>query len=233
VHCVVPAGGIALDGGWVASSERFFLPIGAISCVFRGKFAAGLKQHFQQDKLQFHGLLQDLGSPECFRRFLRQLFRKNWVVYAKPPFGGAEHVLHYLARYTHRVAISNHRLIAFKHDHVSFRWKDYAHGSKQKVMTVSADEFLRRFLIHVLPKGLVRIRHFGLFANRRRTETLTRCRSLLGVACRATEPATTTHVRCPACAGPMIVVERMTTCQLYFRLSLTRSDQPRCSVDSS
>ena len=103
------------------------------------------------------------------------------MVYAKPPFGGAEHVLNYLARYTHRVAISNHRLVAFENDRVSFRWRDYAHGGKQKVMTVSAHEFLRRFLLHVLPKGLVRIRHFGLFANRRRSTALERCRALLGV----------------------------------------------------
>ena len=118
-------------------------------------------------KLKFHGSLQELAAPERFQRFFRQLFTRDWVVYAKPPFGGAEHVLNYLARYTHRVAISNHRLISFKDDQVSFRWKDYAAGGKQKVMTVSADEFLRRFLIHVLPKGLVRIRHFGLFANRK------------------------------------------------------------------
>jgi hypothetical protein len=233
VHCVVPAGGIAPDGGWVASSERFFLPIGAISRVFRGKFTAGVRQLFQQDKLHVLGSLQDLARPECFHRFLRQLFRNNWVVYAKPPFGGAKHVLHYLARYTHRVAISNHRLVVFKDDRVSFRWRDYAHGGKQKVMTISTDEFLRRFLIHVLPKGLVRIRYFGFFANRRRTVMLTRCRSLLGVACRATESPTTTHLRCPACDGPMIVVERMTTCQLYFRLTPMRSDRQRCSIDSS
>jgi len=106
----------------------------------------------------------------------------GWVVYAKPPFGGPEHVLHYLARYTHRVAISNHRLVAFQNDRVSFRWKDYAHGGKQKIMTVSADEFLRRFLIHILPKGLVRIRHFGLFANRKRGDALARCRIQLGGA---------------------------------------------------
>jgi Putative transposase len=144
------------------------LPVGALSRVFRGKFTAGLKQLFRQHKLQFHGSLQSLAEPRRFRQFLRQLFHHDWVVYAKPPFGGPEHVLNYLARYTHRVAMSNHRLVAFQNDRVSFLWKDYAHGGKQKIMTVSADEFLRRFLIHILPKGLVRIRHFGLFANRRR-----------------------------------------------------------------
>ena len=166
---IVPAGGLTKDrSGWIATSPRFFLPVRVLSRVFRGKFAAGLKQIFDQDKLQFHGSLISLAQPDRFHRFFHKLFRQHWVVYAKPPFGGAEHVLHYLARYTHRVAISNHRLVAFHDDRVSFRWKDYAHGGKQKLMTLPADEFLRRFLLHVLPKGLVRIRHFGLFANRRR-----------------------------------------------------------------
>ena len=105
-----------------------------------------------------------------FAKFLRQLFRQDWVVYAKPPFGGPEHVLHYLARYTHRVAISNHRLLAFENDRVTFRWKDYAHGNKKRKMTVSADEFLRRFLLHMLPRGFIRIRHFGILANRSRRD---------------------------------------------------------------
>jgi hypothetical protein len=180
VHCVVPGGGIALGGTrWIAASERFFLPVRVLSRVFRGKFTAELKQLLLGGKLQFHGSLQELASPDHFQNFLRKLFTKEWVVYAKPPFGGAEHVLHYLARYTHRVAISNHRLVTFKDDRVSFRWKDYAQGSKQKVMTVSTDEFLRRFLTHVLPKGLIRIRHFGLFANRKRSASLRRCRMLL------------------------------------------------------
>ena len=154
------------------------------------------------------------------------------MVYAKPPFGGPEHVLNYLARYTHRVAVSNHRLVAFQNDRVSFRWKDYARGGKQKIMTVSADEFLRRFLIHVLPKGLVRIRHFGLFANRRRGDMLSRCRDLLSAHC-ANEPETTTYLRCPVCAGPMFIIERLTSSQLYFQSALTMPDSQRCSLDSS
>jgi len=133
----------------------------SLSKIFRGKFRAGLRELFQQDGLQFHNSIEYLAAPSCFRNFLWQLRRKDWVVYAKPPFGGAEQVLNYLARYTHRVAISNHRLVAFENDRVAFLWRDYAHGGKKKVMTVSSDEFLRRFLIHVLPKGLVRIRHFG------------------------------------------------------------------------
>jgi hypothetical protein len=136
VHCVVPAGGLALDGSrWIPASPRFFLPVRVLSRVFRGKFTAGLKQLLLQGKLQFHGSLEELATPERFRHLLRQLFAKEWVVYAKPPFGGAEHVLHYLARYTHRVAISNHRLVAFKENRVSFRWKDYACSGKQKIMT--------------------------------------------------------------------------------------------------
>jgi hypothetical protein len=234
VHYIVPAGGLAPDGSrWIDSSRRFFLPVKALSRVFRGKFAAGLKQLFEEDKLQFHGSQLYLTTPGCFGNFLRQLFRQDWVVYAKPPFGGAEHVLNYLARYTHRVAISNHRLVAFENDRVSFRWKDYAHGGKKKVMTVSADEFLRRFLLHVLPKGLVRIRHFGFFANRRRETALARCRQLLGAAACADRLDTTTQMRCPACSGVMLVVERLSSAQLYFRPDLRPPTPQRCSVDSS
>ena len=158
--------------------------------------------------------------------------QKDWVVYAKPPFGGAEHVLNYLARYTHRVAISNHRLVAFDNDRVSFRWRDYAHGGKKKVMTVSVDEFLRRFLLHVLPKGLVRIRHFGLFTNRKRGAMLSRCRDLLSAQC-ANDPDATTHLTCPVCAGPMFVIERLTSSQLYFQLALTMPPPQSCRLDSS
>ncbi len=234
IHYVVPAGGLAPDGSrWIASSRHFLLPVGALSRVFRGKFKAGLQQLFQQHKLQFHGSLQSLAEPRRFRQFLRQLFHQDWVVYAKPPFGGPEHVLNYLARYTHRVAISNHRLVAFQNDRVSFRWKDYAHGGKQKIMTVSADEFLRRFLVHVLPKGLVRIRHFGLFANRRRGIMLVRCRALFGAEGCGAHPEITTQLRCPVCTGPMLVLERITSSQLYFRSGLLLPNLPRNAVDSS
>jgi hypothetical protein len=192
----------------------------------------GLRELFEQNRLQFHGSLEELASAPAFSHFLWQLGQKDWVVYAKPPFGGAEHVLNYLARYTHRVAISNHRLVAFESDRVSFRWRDYAHGGKQKVMTVSAHEFLRRFLIHVLPKGLVRIRHFGLFANRRRSAELERCRALLGMAACADSPEPPS-LRCPACSGIMLVVERLTHSQLYFRAGSAPSEPGRCGDDSS
>jgi hypothetical protein len=233
VHYIVPAGGLALDGSkWIDSPRRFFLPVKALSRVFRGKLVAGLKQHFAQSELQFHGSQQYLAAPGCFPSFLRQLFRQDWVVYAKPPFGGAEHVLNYLARYTHRVAISNHRLVAFENGRVSFRWRDYAHGGKKKVMTVSAEEFLRRFLLHVLPRGLVRIRHFGIFANRRRSAALQRCRALLAIA-PSVDPAEIPGLRCPACSGIMLVVELLTCSQLYFRSNLTCSAPRRSGDDSS
>jgi hypothetical protein len=233
VHCVVPAGGLSLDGDrWVAASSRFLLPVRVLSRVFRGKFLAGLKQLQLQGKLQFHGSLLQLSDRERFQQFLRQFYAKDWVVYAKPPFGGAEHVLHYLARYTHRVAISNHRLVAFADGRVSFRWKDYAHGGKQKVMTVSADEFLRRFLIHVLPKGLVRIRHFGLFANRRRTASVLRCRALLGVTAAQQQPEQSSQLRCPLCSGPMLILERMTSPQPRS-LCPNMVPKRRASADSS
>jgi hypothetical protein len=234
IHYVVPAGGLAPDGSrWIASSRRFFLPVGALSRVFRGKFTAGLQQLFRQRKLRFHGSLQSLAEPRLFRQLLRQLFQQDWVVYAKPPFGGPEHVLQYLARYTHRVAISNHRLVTFQNGQVSFRWKDYARGGKQKIMSLSVDEFLRRFLIHVLPKGLVRIRHFGLFANRRRGRMLARCRALLGVEGCTAHPDITIQLRCPVCTSPMLVVERMTSSQLHFRSGLILPDPQRCTVDTS
>jgi hypothetical protein len=234
VHYIVPAGGLAFDDSrWIDSSRRFFLPVHALSRVFRGKFVAELKQLVAQNKLQFHGSQQDLAATGCFATFLRQLFRQDWVVYAKPPFGGAEHVLNYLARYTHRVAISNHRLIAFENDRVSFRWRDYAHGGKKKIMTLSADEFLRRFLLHVLPKGLVRIRHFGFFANRRRDSALARCRTLLGATACSDRSDAANHLCCPVCSATMLVIERFTSAQLYFRPHLNLPTPQRCCVDSS
>jgi hypothetical protein len=186
------------------------LPVQVLSKVFRGKFTDGLKHLFQQKKLGFHGALESLQEPRSFARFLRTLYQNEWVVYAKKPFGGPEHVLHYLARYTHRVAISNHRLIGMEDGKVSFRWRDYAHGRKQRKMTLAAEEFIRRFLMHVLPKGFVRIRHYGWMANRGRRERAALCRALLGA-----EPAppptaaagSAAPRRCPICGGAVEVVE--------------------------
>ncbi|HEY4362992.1 MAG TPA: IS91 family transposase [Bryobacteraceae bacterium] len=220
VHCVVPAGGIAPDGSsWVRRSSGFFLPVRVLSKVFRGKFVAGLKRLFRRGDLRFHGRLSGLADARTFRRFLRQLFRQNWVVYSKRPFGGPEHVLQYLARYTHRVAISNHRLVEFKDGLVTFRWKDYAAGNRKRVMTVRSDEFLRRFLLHVLPRGFVRIRHFGFLTNRSRAVLVPLCRQLVSEMQREPAPGanctgSSTEWLCPRCAGPMIVVDRLTAQQI-------------------
>jgi hypothetical protein len=159
----------------------FFLPVKVLSRVFRGKFVAGLKRAFREGRLVFPGSLKKLGDQKAFHAFLRPLFRQDWIVYAKRPFGGPEHVLHYLARYTHRVAISNQRILAADQDAVTFQWKDYRHRHKHKSrrMTVTADEFIRRFLIHTLPPGFPRIRHFGFLANRFRKEKLALCQRLL------------------------------------------------------
>jgi Putative transposase/Transposase zinc-binding domain len=222
VHCVIPAGGLSLDHThWVRSQKGFFLPLRVLSRVFRGKFVAGLKQAFQSGQLQFHGQLAPLAQPKTFAAWLRPLFRKDWVVYAKPPFGGPEYVLQYLGRYTHRVAISNPRLVWFAEGKVTFRWRDSAHNNEQKLMTVSLDEFLRRFLLHLLPKGFVRIRNFGFLANRRRATLLPRCFQLLGAPpdAKADQDVSSPNDlwRCPKCGGPMVVVERFTATEIQLR----------------
>jgi hypothetical protein len=189
LHCVVPGGGIALDGRrWIACRPGFFLPVRVLSRRFRKLYLRCLEQAYAAGKLQFHGDLEQLTDAKEFARYLAALAEIEWVVYAKPPFGGPERVLNYLGRYTHRIAISNNRLIELKDGKVTFAYKDYKHGQRQKVMTLSADEFLRRFLMHVLPDGFQRIRHYGLLGNRNRAENLARCRELLGVPAPTTEP---------------------------------------------
>src|SRR6202142_2299035 len=223
VHCVVPAGGVSAHRSrWIKPPYAFFLPVKVLSRVFRGKFVAALRHAFQDGSLSFHGDLQPLTQPKIFAAWLRPLFRKDWVVYAKPPFGGPEHVLRYLGRYTHRVAISNHRLISFADGKVTFRWRDSAHNNEQKLMTLSLDEFLRRFLLHLLPKGFVRIRHFGFLANRRRSALLPLCFAALGTVPVPMEPETTAQEsdplwRCPKCGGAMAVIERLTAAQIQLR----------------
>jgi hypothetical protein len=192
-----------------------------LSRVFRGKFVAGLKRAFRRNKLTFHGACLPLADATTFGSFLRTLFREDWVVYAKRPFGGPEHVLHYLARYTHRVAISNHRLIDLTDTHVTFRWKDYAHHNKQRTMTLTHEVFLRRFLEHVLPRGFPRIRYFGFLANRRRGVFLPLCRTLLAaappadMANNANNGGEATAWHCPCCQGPMRILEFLTAKQIY------------------
>ena len=222
VHCVVPAGGLSFDHThWISSHDAFFLPVKVLGRVFRGKFVAALKRAFRDGQLNFHGGLEPLAQPKTFSSWLRTLFRKDWVVYSKRPFGGPEHVLHYLGRYTHRVAISNHRLVSFADGKVTFRWRDSAHNNEQKLMTLSLDEFLRRFLLHVLPKGFVRIRHFGFLSHRRRATTLPLCFQLLGSARPAAQETSATRASdlwfCPTCGGPMAAIERFTFAQIQLR----------------
>jgi hypothetical protein len=225
VHCVIPAGGLSLDHThWVRPRYRFFLPIRVLGRVFRGKLVAGLQRAFQDGQFNFPGNLARLAQPKTFAAWLRPLFRKDWVVYAKPPFGGPDYVLQYLGRYTHRVAISNHRLISLLDGKVTFRWRDSAHRNEQKLLTLSLEEFLRRFLLHLLPKGFVRIRNFGFLANRRRAVFLPRCWHLLGSAPKphAEPEASAAHApsdlwRCPECAGPMVVLERLTAAEIQLR----------------
>jgi hypothetical protein len=219
------AGGLAPDhGSWISSSRRFFLPIRVLSRVFRGKFVAGLKAAFYTGELQFHGSQLHLAEPRAFARWLRTLFRHDWIVYAKRPFGGPEHVLRYLGAYTHRVAISNHRLVALEDGEVTFRWRDSVHGNKKKLMTLPVDEFLRRFLLHVLPRGFVRIRNFGFLANRRRASLLPVCFQLLHRSMKQAGAAAPTSAqqpcsgwRCPRCGGIMRLLERISAAQLLLR----------------
>jgi hypothetical protein len=219
---------------WISSSRRFFLPIKALSRVFRGKFVAGLKTAFNSGDLCFHGNLQHLAEPRAFHAWLRTLFRQDWVVYAKRPFGGPEHALRYLGAYTHRVAISNHRLVALENGNVTFRWRDSAHGNKKKLMRLPVDEFLRRFLLHLLPRGFVRIRHFGFLANRRRATLLPICFELLRRSTEKAPPARAgsasqphSNWRCPVCGGTMCIVERISAAQLLLR---SPPQAPRCAA---
>ena len=180
LHCVVPGGGLSADGErWVSCRPGFFLPVRVLSRLFRRLFLAQLQVAFDAGHLRFFNALEPLQAPRAFARHLAPARRAEWVVYAKPPFGGPKHVLEYLGRYTHRVAISNNRLIDFVEGKVGFRWKDYRRESRQKVMRLEAQEFMRRFLLHVLPAGFQRIRHYGLLANRYRAVKLARCRQLL------------------------------------------------------
>jgi hypothetical protein len=180
VHCVVTGGALAPDGThWIPSRPGFLFPVRALAKVFRGCYLAGLRRAFDRGELHCTGGLAALAEPAAFAAWLAQLRQHAWVVYCKPPFAGPEHVLAYLGRYTHRVALSNDRLVAVADGRVRFRWRDYADGDRGKVMDLEVDEFLRRFLLHVVPNGFVRIRHFGLLANRRRATALAQCRALL------------------------------------------------------
>jgi hypothetical protein len=210
VHCVVTGGALSDDGKrWIPAKSGFLFPVRALSKVFRGKYLDALKKVYQRGELHFAGGTAALADSTTFRDFLAMLKTHDWVVYAKPPFAGAGQVLAYLGRYTHRVAIANHRLVSFANGQVRFRWRDYAHGNKIKIMALSTEEFLRRFLLHTLPSGFVKIRHYGLLSNRYRHQKLARCRALLE------QPE-------PAPAEPSSVEDMM--------LRLTGVDIQRCPI---
>jgi hypothetical protein len=222
LHCVVPGGGLSPDQQrWVSCRPRFFLPVRVLSRLFRRLFLEALEKAFGDGKLRFLGELEWLSGPSALARYLAPLGQRQWVVYAKPPFGGPQQALEYIGRYTHRVAISNERLLAVRNGQVTFQWKDYRHKdqNKSRVMTLPAEEFIRRFLLHTLPAGFQRIRHFGLFANRHRQRHLALCRQLLThpaaellpppASCRQLAQALASRppLRCPQCgAGVMIRV---------------------------
>ncbi len=214
VHCVVPGGGLRPDGTWVACRPGFFLPVRVLSAMFRGKFVAALRAAFERDQLRFQGKLAHLRDRAEFAKCLDRAMSTPWVVYSKPPFGGPEQVLKYLARYTHRVAIGNRRILDVSERGVTFRWRDRAHGDKPRTMVLPGVEFLRRFLLHVLPRGLPRIRYYGLLGNRQRVAKLAACRLQLGAPMPA--PASTVvpfevaDGHCPRCKVGRLVRQRWT-----------------------
>ena len=225
IHCVVPGGGLSLARDrWVPCRRKFFLPVRVLSALFKKKFLRYLDAAYRKGLLSLHGKLKDLGAPKEWKRFLSSLYRASWVVYAKKPFGGPELVLKYLARYTHRVAISNQRLISLHNGKVTFRWKDRANGNTDRTLTLEAVEFIRRFLLHTLPPGFMRIRHYGFLSNRSRHDKLPLIRKLLGQTEQTSAApfevpeeliADSVHPekadRCPACKeGRMRVVEEIT-----------------------
>jgi hypothetical protein len=213
IHCIVPGGGLSPDGTrWVACRPGFFLPVRVLSRLFRRLFMEQLQAAYDAGRLSFFGDLAELAGPVAFRRRLAEVRRVEWVVYAKPPFGGPQQVLTYLGRYTHRVAIANSRLVSMADDRVAFRWRDYRHRGKAKVMKLDVHEFIRRFLLHTLPDGFHRIRHYGFLANGHRATKLELCRRLLdaptGSLSHAADgdAAISEARRCPCCGGQMITL---------------------------
>lgn len=217
LHCIVTGGGVALDGTrWVSSPPHYLFAVRALSRMFRGKYLAGLKDLYEAGKLEFHGQCQSLGKPDQFASLLREASQPEWVVYAKRPFAGPKQVLAYLSLYTHRVAISNRRLVSAQAQSVTFAYKDYADGAKHKTMTLGLAEFVRRFCLHVLPERFVKIRHYGLLGNRQRQQRLARARQLLGSSAPSPEPTRPgqeqipelARARCPFCHQPTLVLRR-------------------------
>ena len=240
IHCLVPAGGIAPDGSrWISCRPKFFLPVRVLSKMFRGKFLALLRDVFADGKLQFHGQLLPLRQSTRFHALLREVKSIKWVVHAKPPFGGPGHVLQYLARYTHRVAISNGRLLSLENGQVTFRWRDSKDNNQIKAMTLEATEFIRRFLLHILPSGFVKIRHFGFLSNRRRSAALVLCRQRLPlpVADPNASPVLSDQQqsamkrRCPVCQRGTLHITRWLSAQQL--LIFVADTSPTYQIDSS
>jgi hypothetical protein len=219
IHCVIPGGGLSPDyERWIGCKPGFFLPVRVLSRLFRRLFLEALEESFDAGKLQFFGELKALEDPAAFAAYLAPLRDREWVVYAKPPFGGPQQALEYLGRYTHRIALSNERILDVDNGEVTFQWKDYRskHKQKSRTMTLAAEEFIRRFLIHTLPPGFRRIRHFGFLANRHRREKLALCRNLLSLSVAELLPSAIQcgevraalnappEPRCPCCGGAMI-----------------------------
>lgn len=225
IHCIVPSGGLSLNtNGWINSKKDFLMPVKVVSRKFRGKFLSYLKEEYKNNTdLVFTGETEELKRKDVFQYYIDKLYKTEWVVYCKPPFGSAEHVLEYLGRYTHRVAISNNRIIALENDYVVFKWRDYSDNNNEKFMTLCADEFIRRFLMHILPPKFVKIRHYGILSNRNRITKLKKCKLLLKVS-NVKEQSTISKLSiaelilkltgkdifaCPICKGKMLRKERL------------------------
>ena len=206
IHCIVPGGGLSSTGKWINSRKKFLIPIKVLSRKFRGKFLYYLKTLYYQNKLEFHGSQKYLSNTTEFEKLLSSLYSKEWIVYCKPPFKNAGYVVKYLGRYTHRVTISNNRIVNIENGKVTFKWRDYKDNSKWKLMTLAADEFIRRFLIHILPNRFMKIRHYGLLGNRNKNTKLKLCKELTNT--------------------PILVKEKLTTIQLI--LKITGKDISKC-----
>lgn len=206
IHCIVPGGGLSSIGKWINSRKKFFIPVKVLSRKFRGKFLYYLKKLYYQNKLEFHGSQKYLSINTEFEKQLSSLYSKEWIVYCKPPFKNAACVVEYLGRYTHRVAISNNRIVSIENGKVTFKWRDYKDNNKWKLMTLSAEEFIRRFLIHILPNKFMKIRHYGLLGNRNKNTKLKLCKELTNT--------------------PILVVEKLSTLQLI--LKITGKDISKC-----
>jgi hypothetical protein len=243
IHCLIPGGGLSHDEKrWIGCQKKFFLPVRVLSRLFRRLFLELFMRAFNQDRLNFYGKTSHLSDPELFSEFIEKCFKIEWVVYAKPPFAGAERILDYLGRYTHRIAISNNRLLRLEDGKVTFAWRNYQQGNKFQTMTLQAEEFIRRFLLHVLPSGFMRIRYFGFLSNRQRARKLNRCRDLLHQrAAKSTLRSMDWKQRyelltgkeidlCPFCGkGHMVTVESL----LPLRFPFIRPPPQRTSNDFS